>query len=71
MDQEYLIAGQSLQALFESTSANLGIIRNVAELNSRVDKEDDVSDVEEQDPAIIASEASSQVVRVNPISTST
>ncbi|KAE9399547.1 hypothetical protein BT96DRAFT_957222 [Gymnopus androsaceus JB14] len=65
MDQEkYLIAAQSLQALFDSTSGDLGIVQNVAELNSRFDRIEDVLDVEEldtNDPAVIAIEVASQI----------
>lgn len=68
MDQEkYLIAAQSLQALFDSTSGDLGIVQNVAELNSRFDGIEDVLDVEEldtKDPAVIAIEVASQIVRI-------
>lgn len=68
MDQERrLITAQSLQTLFNSTNTSLNIVRNVAEFSAHKLEEGDVSDVEDidtRDPAIVAVDVASQVVRV-------
>ncbi|KAJ3721131.1 hypothetical protein EV361DRAFT_790249 [Lentinula raphanica] len=64
MDQEKrLAAAQSLQTLFNSTNANLAIVRNATEFSSHKGDEGDASDfddIDTRDPALVAIDVASQ-----------